>query len=114
MNLIRQGACGKGWTGSNVGHCSKCHLEYLGIKAFDQHQTISRGVVTCHPPETRGLVARPQPWGVLWALPVDDAARKRHAALRHRDSEALTGPGRVEPPPPKILSDLPVHHQPEE
>lgn len=66
--LIRHGRCGKTWTGKTRGHCAQCH-ETFTSGAFDKHRTISGGVVTCHPPAGRGLVARDMPWGVLWGMP---------------------------------------------
>jgi hypothetical protein len=63
--LIRHGACGRGWSGVTNGHCSGCH-ETFSRGAFDRHQRIGAGVVTC---STDGLMAHPKPWGVLWSLP---------------------------------------------
>lgn len=63
--LIRHGACGRTWTGASRGHCSGCH-ETFSSGAFDKHQRISGGVVTC---STDGLVASRKPWGTLWSMP---------------------------------------------
>jgi hypothetical protein len=63
--LIRHGQCGRGWTGASRGHCSGCH-ETFSSGAFDQHQRISGGIVTC---STSGLVSSEKPWGTLWSRP---------------------------------------------
>lgn len=67
--MIRHGRCGKSWTGANRGHCSGC-CETFTSGAFDKHQHISAGTVTC---STDGLIGKPQPWGTLWALPGSSA-----------------------------------------
>lgn len=64
--MITHGRCGKSWTGATNGHCSGCH-ETFSRGAFDKHQRIRDGVVTC---STEGLVAHEQPWGTLWKLPM--------------------------------------------
>lgn len=37
-------------SGNRTGHCSGCHRTFDGERAFDRHQTVSDGKVTCHDP----------------------------------------------------------------
>jgi hypothetical protein len=71
---VRHPGCGACWTGARTAHCPRCHLTTSGIRAFDAHQRITGGIVQCLPPDKAGLVASVRTWGVLWALPVQDAA----------------------------------------
>ncbi len=73
--LIRHGACGKGWSGITRGHCGQCH-ETFSAGAFDPHQRIHGGVITC---STDGLEAREEPWGTLWILPDSGYWARRRA-----------------------------------
>jgi hypothetical protein len=61
------GACGRWWTGADRGHCGQCH-ETFSRGAFDAHQRISGGVITC---STDALEGHEEPWGTLWKLPDD-------------------------------------------
>jgi hypothetical protein len=72
---IYHGACGKWWTGISRGHCGQCH-ETFTAGAFDKHQRIPGGVITC---STAKLHARQESWGDLWALPQSDYWQKRRA-----------------------------------
>ncbi len=40
MSLTRHGACGGAWwqSGNRTGHCSACHRNFDGIRAFDRHR----------------------------------------------------------------------------
>jgi hypothetical protein len=67
-NLITHGQCGKQWSGLTNGHCSACH-ETFSSGAFDKHQHIRDGVITC---STKGFVPWEMPWGILWKLPGPD------------------------------------------
>ena len=101
-------ACGQWWTGTGVGHCSGCHREFTG-SAFDRHQTIHHGEVTCHDPATmvdkhgrwifHGIE---KPWGVLWALVASEAEKTRLRSLRPSTQDAISQhsgvPGRVGTP----------------
>lgn len=56
-NIVAHGQCGIKWTqvGNRTGHCSGCHLTFQGERAFDNHQTIKDGRVTCLDPTDQGL-----------------------------------------------------------
>lgn len=66
--VYRHGQCEKQWTGLTNGHCSACH-ETFSSGAFDRHQSIDKGVITC---STDGLIPCEMPWGILWRLPGPD------------------------------------------
>lgn len=73
--LISHGECGKQWSGQNRSHCPACHETFSGETAADKHRKGKFGPHSdrhCLTPEAAGLVAAPQPWGVLWRNPGDD------------------------------------------
>lgn len=37
--------------GNQTGHCSACHRTFGSLDAFDAHQSIDDGVVTCTAPD---------------------------------------------------------------
>lgn len=74
MRRIYHGACGKWWTGDKYGHCGLCH-ETFTSDAFDRHQTLQGGHVTC---SVELLEAVSKPWGSLWRYPKTE---KRQASL---------------------------------
>ena len=55
--------------GNRTGHCSACHRTFSGLAAFDGHQTIERGTVTCHDPAT----LRDRHGAPRWKATVDTA-----------------------------------------
>lgn len=74
--VIRHGPCGLWWTGRDRNHCGSCHETISSLSGFDAHQPDGK----CVPPGSVGLVARPQPWGVLWVWPGDTEALARRKA----------------------------------
>lgn len=82
-DVIRHGRCGRWWTGRDRNHCGSCHEVISSLSGFDAHQTDDG----CVSPAKVGLVARREPWGVLWVWPGDaDALARRRAggAVRPR------------------------------
>jgi len=69
---IHHPRCGKSWTGLRTSHCPLCCETLSGGSAFDQHQRLTDGVLTCEPPEKVGLVAVEKPWGAMWSWPSTD------------------------------------------
>ncbi len=63
--------CGQSWTGTRAAHCPLCCLTLSGTYAFDAHQHLTDGILTCGSPEKVGLVPVAKPWGVLWSWPSD-------------------------------------------
>jgi hypothetical protein len=63
VSIPRYANCNCGVTfrthGNKTGHCSGCHRTFTGIKAFDRHQTIDVGRVTCHDPASLYTEADP-------------------------------------------------------
>lgn len=68
--------CGCRWhqKGNQSGHCSQCHRTFSSEFAFDKHQTINDGIVTCRDPEALGLVSRVDKYGTAqWGRPAPTA-----------------------------------------
>lgn len=61
--------CGQAWTGTRASHCGACCLTFSSTTAFDKHQHLNDGILTCESPEKVGLLPVPKPWGMLWSLP---------------------------------------------
>jgi hypothetical protein len=70
--LISCGKCKKTWTGNAVCHCGGCHETFTGVTAFDAHQRTNPEGQLCGDPDTKGLVARQKPWGVVWGYDAGD------------------------------------------
>lgn len=61
--------CGQSWTGTRAAHCAGCCLTFSSTTAFDMHQRLNDGVLTCEAPEKVSLVPVDKPWGVMWGCP---------------------------------------------
>lgn len=76
--------------GNRTGHCSGCHRTFTGLSAFDRHQTITGGKVTCHDPATitagdppaAAYTSRVDGEVTYWALAVDPGFAGRMDAAR--------------------------------
>jgi hypothetical protein len=83
--------------GNRTGHCSgrECHRTFDGLKAFDRHQTITDGKVTCHDPanmtvaDGRAMYEGREIDGVTyWRLVPSEEQAERWAALCAERREA--------------------------
>jgi hypothetical protein len=92
-NCVGPRGCGVSFktAGSRNGHCSGCHRTFVGLRAFDRHQTITDGKVTCHDPTgmraeddpDRELYASREDGGVTyWSLALSAEAAERLASTR--------------------------------
>ena len=64
--------CGQSWTGSRAAHCARCCLTLSSTSAFNAHQHLADGILTCLSPQKAGLVPIAKAWGVLWSWPATD------------------------------------------
>jgi hypothetical protein len=48
--------CSREWSGIRAAHCSQCHHTFTTPNAFDAHQFLKPGGVTCRDPSSVGLV----------------------------------------------------------
>lgn len=60
--------CGSQWDGFNTAHCAKCHKTFTVVSAFDKHQRITKGKVTCADPAEVGLVLSSRSYE-CWSFP---------------------------------------------
>lgn len=68
--MITHAVCGREWSGRSRSHCPACHETFSGESAADKHRTGRYGGERrCLLPSEAGLIAKPKPWGTLWALP---------------------------------------------
>lgn len=69
---VQHPGCGGHWSGSRTAHCARCHLTTTGLRAFEAHQRVTRGILQCLPPDKAGLVPVQRPWGLAWSQPGSD------------------------------------------
>jgi len=53
MSGVLHPKCGKRYpTGDRTGHCANCCQTFYGLSAFDRHQSVQQGRVSCSMPST--------------------------------------------------------------
>ena len=110
-------ACAQGhvWrqSGNRTGHCSACHRTFDSGDAFDAHQRISDGVVTCLNPSTAthqdgravfevraaGDPDKPDFGTRYWRIALTDAERQRLERLRAGGADGSGAPNGVQGSP---------------
>lgn len=71
------GTCPATWTGIGPCHCSGCHVTFSGVRLFDTHRRVLRGMDTCIEPELIRVSDEPLRLvdGVWRAPEMDERAR---------------------------------------
>ena len=76
------GTCPATWTGLAPCHCSGCHQTFSGIRLFDTHRRVLRGVGICVAPTAIRISGEPlRLVDGVWRWPeMDDDARAQFAS----------------------------------